>query len=87
MGHRTGDRQKERSYGVGFYKDHFAIDDATRLAYDEVIGDKQNPTVIGFLTRALAWFNGQWIQCRRVMSDNGSAYVSNALAKFTGLST
>ena len=37
--------------------------------------------MIGFLSRAVAWFNGQGIECRRVMSDNGPAYVSKAFAK------
>ena len=77
IGHRiTGDRQKGRSYGVGYDKVHVAVDDATRLAYVEVLADEQKPTVIGFLARAVAWFNGQGIECRRVMSDNGPAYVS-----------
>ena len=42
--------------------------------------DEQKPTVIGFLARAVAWFNGQGIECRRVMSDNGPAYVSRQFA-------
>jgi transposase InsO family protein len=37
--------------------------------------------MIGFLSRAVAWFNGQGIECYRVMSDNGPAYVSKAFAK------
>jgi transposase InsO family protein len=37
--------------------------------------------VIGFLARAVAWFNAQGIECRRVMSDNGPAYISRAFAK------
>jgi transposase InsO family protein len=37
--------------------------------------------VIGFLSRAIAWFNSQGVECRRVMSDNGPAYVSKAFAK------
>jgi transposase InsO family protein len=81
VGHRiTGDRQKGRSYGVGYDKVHVAVDDATRLAYVEVLADEQKPTVIGFLARAVAWFNGQGIECRRVMSDNGPAYVSRQFA-------
>ena len=60
VGHRiTEDRQRGRSYGVGYEKDHVAVDDATRLAYIEVMADKQKPTVIGFISRAVAWFNGQ----------------------------
>nr|WP_255090598.1 helix-turn-helix domain-containing protein [Vulcanococcus limneticus] len=82
VGHRiTGDRQRARSYGVGYDKVHVAVDDTTRLAYGEVVADEQKPTVIGFLSRATAWFNGQGIACRRVMSDNGPAYVSKAFAK------
>ena len=37
--------------------------------------------MIGFLSHAVAWFNGQGVECRRVMSDNGPAYVSKAFAK------
>ena len=82
VGHQiTGDRQEGRSYGVGFDKLHMAVDDATRLAYVEVLADEQKPTVIGFLSRAVTWFNGQGVECRRVMSDNGPAYVSKAFAK------
>jgi transposase len=55
VGHRiTSDRKKGRSYGVGYDKVHIAIDDATRLAYVEVLEDEQKPNVIGILTRALA---------------------------------
>jgi len=82
VGHRiTGDRQQGRSYGVGYDKVHVAVDDATRLAYVEVLADGQKPTVIGFLSRAVTWFNAQGVESRRVMSDNGPAYVSKAFAK------
>ena len=53
-----------------------AIDDATRLAYVEVLPDEKQATTVGFLLRAVAWFDGQGISCRRVLSDNGSAYRS-----------
>ena len=82
VGHRiTGDRQQGRSYGVGYGKAHVAIDDATQLAYVEVLAEEQKPTVIGFLSRTVAWFNGQEIECHRLMSDNDPAYVSKAFAK------
>jgi transposase InsO family protein len=60
---------------------HVAIDDATRLAYVEVLADEQQATAIGFLCRAVAWFNSQGVECRQVMSDNGSAYLSRSFAK------
>ena len=82
VGHRiTGNRQQGRSAGVGYDRVHVAIDDATRLAYVEVLPDEQQGTTIGFLSRALAWFNGHGVECRQVMSDDGSAYISKAFAK------
>jgi transposase InsO family protein len=82
VGHRiTGNQQQGRSTGVGYHRVHGAIDDATRLAYVEVLTDEQQGTAIGFLSRALAWFNGQGVLCRQVMSDNGSAYISKAFTK------
>lgn len=55
---------------------HVAIDDATRLAYVEVLADEQKATTIGFLARSVGWFSEHGITCRRVLSDNGSAYRS-----------
>ena len=82
VGHRiTGNRQQGRSAGVGYDRVHVAIDDATRLAYVEVLADEQQATAIGFLTRAVVWFNGQGVECRQVMSDNGPAYLSRSFAK------
>ena len=77
VGHRiTGDRRKGCSPGAGYEKAHVAVDDATRLAYVEVLPDEQKATTVGFLVRAVSWFNSQGITCRRVLSDNGSAYRS-----------
>jgi len=91
IGHRiTGNRHQARSTGVGYDLDHVAIGVATRLAYVEVLEDEQKGTAIGFLSRAVAWFNGQGVECRQVMSDNGSAYISRSFAKACralGLST
>jgi len=77
VGHRiTGDRRQGCSPGAGYEKPHVAVDDATRLAYVEVLPDEQKATTVGFLVRAVSWFNSQGITCRRVLSDNGSAYRS-----------
>jgi hypothetical protein len=82
VGHRiTGDPRKGSSPGAGYEKVHVAIDDATLLSYVEVLADEKGPTTVGFLSRAVAWFNGQGIECRRVLSDNGSAYKSHGWRK------
>src|SRR4051812_5096218 len=65
---------------VGWEFCHVAIDDYSRLAYVEVLDDERALTAIGFLRRALAFFATHGVRVERVMTDNGSAYVSVAHA-------
>jgi transposase InsO family protein len=62
---------------IGYEFVHVAIDDATRLAYAEVLGDERARTAVGFLLRALRYFRSMGIHVKRVMTDNGSAYISH----------
>ena len=55
---------------------HVAIDDATRLAYAEVLPDEKATTAAGFLGRAIAFYARHGITVERVLTDNGSPYVS-----------
>jgi transposase InsO family protein len=56
---------------------HVCVDDATRLAYAEVLPDERGPTAAAFLRRACEWFLSLGISVERVMSDNGSCYRSH----------
>ena len=78
IGHRiTGDRKGQSSKrGTGWEYLHIAIDDASRLAYTEVLADQRKESAIAFTRRALAWFERFGITVERVMTDNGSAYKS-----------
>jgi transposase InsO family protein len=81
IGHRiTGDR-RHGSEGAGWEFVHVAVDDASRLAYVEVLPDEKRQLVTGFLVRALRWFKRQGVRVERVMSDNGSGYVSRLFRK------
>ena len=55
---------------------HIAIDDATRLAYVEVLPDEKARTAINFLQRAVAHYAAHGITIERLITDNGSAYRS-----------
>ena len=68
------------STGAGWKYVQVCVDDATRLAYVEVLGDQKAVTAIGFLKRAIRHFASFGIRVERVMTDNGSAYVSFAHA-------
>ena len=77
-GHRaTGNRGKgQRSRGAGWEYVHICIDDATRLAYVELLPDEQATSCIGFLKRALRFYRAHGVKVERLMTDNGSAYRS-----------
>jgi transposase InsO family protein len=76
----TGDRyhtSAERAAGVGYEYAHTIVDDHSRLAYSELLADEQAATVTGFVARALAWYQQQGIQPRRIMTDNAWSYAKN----------
>jgi transposase InsO family protein len=77
--HYTGsftDVAGKRHQAAGWEFVHVAVDDATRLAYVEVLDDEKAQTAIAFLGRALRFFRRHGIRVERVMTDNGSAYRS-----------
>jgi transposase InsO family protein len=70
----------KRRNTVGWEFVHIAIDDYSRMAYAEVLGDEKAVTAIGFLGRAVEFFARYGVRVETVMTDNGSAYVSTAHA-------
>ena len=77
IGHRiTGDPSK-RCKGIGWEFVHVAIDDASRLAYAEVLANERSPTASAFLKRLVAWYSTQGIPVTGIMTDNGSCYRSH----------
>jgi transposase InsO family protein len=66
-----------RKRGIGWEALHVAIDDASRLAYTEILPDETKASAIAFLDRALAWFARHGVTAERIMTDNGSAYRSH----------
>jgi transposase InsO family protein len=81
-GHRVNHDRRSRSRGIGWEYVHIAVDDATRLAYVEVLADEKGPTAAGFLRRAVAFFRRWGIRVERVLTDNGPCYraIVHALA-------
>jgi transposase len=79
VGHRiTGQHSGMRkNRGIGWEHLHVAVDDASRLAYTEILPDERKESACAFLTRALAFFKAHGVTVERVMTDNGSAYRSH----------
>jgi len=77
IGHRI---TRQRSFGSGFQGwefVHVATDDASRATYAEILPNEHGFTATVFLARAVIWFRKQNVHIERVMTDNGSAFVSH----------
>ena len=80
IGHRiTGDRRGQsnrrgRGEGLGWEFVHVCIDDASRIAFAEVMPDEKKESAIAFLKAALAYYQSLGVTVTCVMTDNGSCY-------------
>ena len=77
IGHRITGNRRGQNKGIGWDLVHVCIDDASRLAYTEILPDEKKESACAFLTRALAFFAAHGVRVARVMTDNGSAYRSH----------
>jgi transposase len=75
-GHRVTGKRTTQARGAGWERVHVCVDDATRLAYVEVLPNEKAKTAAGFLKRAIAFYRSHGIVVERVMTDNGPAYIS-----------
>jgi transposase InsO family protein len=82
IGHRiTGDRHgQSNARGIGWEFVHVCIDDASRIAFSQVMKDEKKGSAVRFLKAAVAYYKGLGITIERVMTDNGSCYRSKAFA-------
>ena len=87
VGHRITGRSRgavNRHHGIGWEGLHVCIDDASRLAYSEVLPDERKESAVAFLQRAIEWFARHGVKVERVMTDNGSAYLSRRWREVCG---
>jgi transposase InsO family protein len=80
IGHRiTGDRTgQSNSRGVGWEYVHVCIDDASRIAFSQILPDEKKQSAVAFLKASVAYYAGLGVVVRRVMTDNGACYKSHA---------
>lgn len=82
-GHRiTGDRTgQSKTRGIGWEFVHVCIDDASRVAFSQIMPDERKQSAVAFLKAAVAYYKSLGVTVTRVMTDNGSCYISKAFAK------
>lgn len=82
-GHRiTGDRTGQSSTrGVGWEYVHVCIDDASRVAFSQILPDEKKESAVAFLEAAIAYYKSLGVTVTRIMTDNGSCYRAKTFAK------
>ena len=82
VGHRiTGNPQQGKSRGAGWEYVHVCIDDASRLAFSQILPNERKESAVAFLRAAVAYYQSLGITVARVMTDNGSCYRSMAFRR------
>jgi transposase InsO family protein len=81
IGHRITSERAGQSRGVGWEFVHVCLDDASRVAFAQILPDERQESAVAFLQAALAYYAGLGVGVLRVMTDNGSCYRSRAFAK------
>jgi transposase InsO family protein len=74
-------KRRKGAYGrlantTGWEYVHVCVDDATRLAYVEVLREQTTLASLGFLRRAISHYASYGITVESIMTDNGSNYRS-----------
>ena len=87
LGRAAGRKNKagtETNRRPGYHFIHNAVDDHSRLAYSELLDDERKETAAKFWERANAYFQASGITVKRVLTDNGSCYRSEAFKDALG---
>lgn len=79
-GERVDTTRRGQREGPGWEYAYVCVDDASRLAYVEVLPDERSGTAQGFLRRAIRWLATLGVPAQRVMTDNGASYLAHAFA-------
>jgi transposase InsO family protein len=77
VGHRITGRGIKRARRAGWEFVHVAIDDASRLAYAEVLDNERTACASAFLQRTVTWFSARGVRVQGLLTDNGSCYRSH----------
>lgn len=83
VGHRiTGDRTgQSNSRGVGWEFVPVCIDDHSRVAFTQIKPDEKAVSAVDFLKAAVAYYESLGVKIARLMTDNGSCYISQPFAE------
>lgn len=79
--HHCERKGQSNGRGIGWEYVHVAIDDASRIAFSQILPNERQDSAVAFLNAAVAYYAGLGVTVARVMRDNGACYKSKAFAR------
>jgi len=77
-GHRITGNRRDSVYRAGWEMLFVAIDDHARIGFTQMQPDERGPSAVAFLRAAAAYYASLGVTVRRVLTDNGSPFLSRA---------
>jgi transposase InsO family protein len=81
MGHRITGNRRDSTEGARWEFLFVAIDDHARIGFTDLYPDERKSSAVQFLGNTVAYFKSLGVSVRRILTDNGSAFRSQAFAK------
>jgi transposase InsO family protein len=84
IGHRVTERAQvagPKKKRAGWECLHVAVDDASRIAYAEILPDGSARSAVSFLEHTVGWLNALGIDVTAVMTDNAFCFVRHQYAR------
>ena len=78
QGHRINGNRRTATRGTGWEHLFVAVDDHARIGFTQMHTDERAPSAVAFLRAALAYYAALGVTVRRVLTDNGSPFMSRA---------
>jgi len=80
-GHRITGNRRDRSRGAGWEVLFVAVDDHARIGFTDLYPDEKKQSAVQFLNNTHAYFKSLGVPLRRLLTDNGPAFHSDAFAR------
>lgn len=81
MSHRVTGNRRDTAGGAGWEYLFVGIDDHSRIGFTDMYPDELKESAVQFLQNAVAYFRSLGAPVRQVLTDNGSAFRSQAFAQ------
>lgn len=81
MSHRVTGNRRDSVDGAGWEFLFVAVDDHSRVGFTDLYPDERKASAVQFLSNTVAYFRSLGVRVRRVLTNNGSAFRSQAFAR------